>query len=170
MSSFLNAFVVAVESLCMALGFTRTFSQKSTVHFSGVLSLPSFSSPVPLAHFTVHFHFPVVGTYVILCIYSKHRTHKRRDVLQYRSFWDLVSLETLSASHISIMNFSHFYTHFALISLCSLYDNLHLSPLFSKWHNFILCGWVKSHCVHRHHFLFICSPGSINNLALLNSP
>lgn len=38
--------------------------------FSGALSLPSFSSPIPLAHFTVHFHFRVVCTYMILCIYQ----------------------------------------------------------------------------------------------------
>lgn len=92
---------------------------------------------------------------------SKHRAHKRRDVLQYRSFWDLVFLKTLSASHIYIMIFSHFCPLFALISLCPLYDNLQLSSLFWKWHNFVLCRWVKSHCVYRCHFLFICSPGSV---------
>lgn len=77
---------------------------------SGALPLPSSSFPIPLAHFTVHVHFHVICTYVILCVYSKHRTHKRRDLT--------VSLKTLSAPHIYVMNFSCFYPHFPLISLC----------------------------------------------------
>lgn len=77
---------------------------------SDALPLPSSSSPIPLAHFTVLFHFHVICTYVSLCVYSIHRTHKRRDLT--------VSLKTLSAPHIYVMNFRRFYPHFPLVSLC----------------------------------------------------
>lgn len=90
---------------------------------------------------------------------------KKREVIQYGSFWDLVSLKNLSASHICKMNFSHFLPPFpSYLSLCLLYDNLQLHPLSWKWHDFVLHGWIKSHGVYGPHFLFIHSPGSVQQL------
>lgn len=158
---------VAVDSISMAPGFTRTFSYKYTMHFECTPSLSScFPLPPPISTFYSLLSLPGhLHIHDFMYLIKIQDPQKKREVIQYGSFWDLVSLKNLSASHICKMNFSHFLPPFpSHLSLCLLYDNLQLHPLSWKWHDFVLRGWIKSHGVYGPHFLFSHSPGSVQQL------